>query len=297
MGMRNRDNEINSREHVLDLLTDYIDRSLPVEDRKYVRAHLEDCTECRAGYIELQATRQMLQSMPVAAAPRAFTLTPEMASKARKTSLLERLFAPRLAPTFATGSVAAFALLLMLFASTSLFSPGGFTPAAPEIATTFYKEDPSGTAAQDTEVQRQANNDAQTNATATTGSAAGSSEAPTEPVPGALVPAPTQGPSEEIAAEPVTPDTAAGVAPEVTPDTDIADTGISSPTTVTLSNTDTAGTIVAYSDQPPAEGEVAFASVAEEQAGWSLLLMVEVGLLVVGILLALAAFLVRRRAV
>lgn len=106
----------NGEQHVREQLWPYIDGDLPAAERDAVRAHLESCAGCRADYLEMRATRQMLSSMPVVPAPRAFTLTPEMVGR-NKPSLFDRLFAPRYAPRFATGSVLTFVLLFVIFAA------------------------------------------------------------------------------------------------------------------------------------------------------------------------------------
>jgi hypothetical protein len=117
MNKDNNDNNIMSSPHVGGQLSEYIDKSLPVGELDAVRVHLEGCDACRADYDALQATRAMLQQMPVALVPRSFAITEEMASRVRKPSLLERIFTPRFAPTFAGGSVVAFVLLVFLFAT------------------------------------------------------------------------------------------------------------------------------------------------------------------------------------
>ena len=67
-------------EHVDQLLTPYIDNDLDAEARAQVRKHLQECADCRADYVELQATRKLLGSLPAVIPPRAFTITPEMAA-------------------------------------------------------------------------------------------------------------------------------------------------------------------------------------------------------------------------
>src|SRR6478672_569464 len=123
MNIDNKDNDINSNPHVGDLLPGYVDSSLPVADLAAVRAHLDTCDACRADYADLQATRTMLQQVPVILTPRSFVITEEMAGLVRKPSLLERIFTPRFAPTFASGSVIAFVLLVFLFATSNASAP------------------------------------------------------------------------------------------------------------------------------------------------------------------------------
>src|SRR6476646_2938559 len=114
--------------HVREQLSDYMDGLLPNDEHEAVRAHLETCADCRADYVELRATQRLLQTMPAIAAPRSFTLTPEMAGQARKASFWERLFVPRNAPRLATGSVVAFLLLFFFLASNLI--PGKYETLA-----------------------------------------------------------------------------------------------------------------------------------------------------------------------
>src|SRR5438093_13629799 len=92
--------------HVLDRLSAYMDNSLGEAGQERVRVHLEGCAECRADYLELLATRQMLHSLPTVAPPRAFTLTEDMVAPAAtgRAGFWQRLLAPRNAPRFAMGS-------------------------------------------------------------------------------------------------------------------------------------------------------------------------------------------------
>lgn len=121
MGMDNRNNNNTGGEHVIDLISAYIDNALDAGDRERVRAHIAACELCGAEHRELQATQQLLRAMPVQAPPRVFTLTEEMAGirprvEARP-SLLSRLLGKALAPRLATGSALAFALLLLMLVS------------------------------------------------------------------------------------------------------------------------------------------------------------------------------------
>lgn len=111
MSKRISDNRAGS-EHVVEQLSAYIDNALDAGERERVRAHVETCEGCRTEYQELRATKQMLFSMPVAKPPRAFTLTQEMV--ASKPSVWQRLRMPIWYPRLATGSVVAFALLVMV---------------------------------------------------------------------------------------------------------------------------------------------------------------------------------------
>jgi hypothetical protein len=102
-----------------------------------VRAHIATCEVCGAELRELQATQQMLRAMPVQVPPRVFMLTEEMVgarSRSASTSMpsiLSRLFDRALAPRLATGSVLAFALLLvMLVSDLGVLNRGALAPMA-----------------------------------------------------------------------------------------------------------------------------------------------------------------------
>ncbi|MEA2574264.1 MAG: putative zinc-finger [Chloroflexia bacterium] len=120
MGTNRRDNSI-SAEHVIDLISPYLDNALEADERERVRAHIATCEVCATEWRELQATQQMLRAVPVQVPPHVFTLTPEMVgAKSRAEaapSLLSRLFGRALAPRLATGSVLAFTLLLVILVS------------------------------------------------------------------------------------------------------------------------------------------------------------------------------------
>jgi hypothetical protein len=105
-------NKYNNSEHVIEQISAYLDGALDDELSNEVRAHIDGCTECHAEYIEVRATRQLLRNVPAIQPLRAFTLTPEMVQ--RKVWLWERLLVPRNVPRLATGSVMAFALVLLI---------------------------------------------------------------------------------------------------------------------------------------------------------------------------------------
>src|SRR5918911_2997820 len=115
--------------HVWRLLSAYIDNNLDKATHEEVRAHLEECPDCRADYIELRATRRMLRSLPVVPPPRAFTLTEE--AVAHRPGLFARLLTPRNAPRLATGSALAFTLLVFVLLGNVLAAtrPGTRTAA------------------------------------------------------------------------------------------------------------------------------------------------------------------------
>ncbi|HKP54104.1 MAG TPA: zf-HC2 domain-containing protein [Chloroflexia bacterium] len=108
------DNRYNNSEHVVEQISAYLDGALDDAVSDEVRAHIDDCAECHAEYIEVRATRQLLRRVHTVQPPYAFTLTPEMVQ--RKVWLWERLLVPRNVPKLATGSVMAFGLVLLLLA-------------------------------------------------------------------------------------------------------------------------------------------------------------------------------------
>jgi anti-sigma factor RsiW len=124
----NDNNPIAHGEHVTEILSAYIDGTLEDAERGSVRAHLEGCDTCRAEHAEIVATRAMLRAVPAMQAPRAFTLTPEMARKVRPPSLFERIFVPSNAPRMATASVLSFLLLFFVLVGPQFVS--SFSPAA-----------------------------------------------------------------------------------------------------------------------------------------------------------------------
>jgi anti-sigma factor RsiW len=108
-------NRTNSSEHIVEQISPYLDGALDDATSDSVRAHIEGCAECRAEYVEMRYTRQLLRSVSAVQPPRAFTLTQEMV--ARRGWLWRRLLVPRNVPRLATGSVMTFALVALLLAS------------------------------------------------------------------------------------------------------------------------------------------------------------------------------------
>jgi anti-sigma factor RsiW len=135
----NDNNPIAPGEHVTEMLTEYIDRTLEPAERGRVRAHLEGCDTCQAGYAELLATRQMLRAVPAIQSPRSFTLTPEMARKVRPPSLFERIFRPSNAPGMALGSVLSFVLLFFVLVF-GMARPLSNNPAPVPLASTQQED-------------------------------------------------------------------------------------------------------------------------------------------------------------
>jgi hypothetical protein len=275
MNLDNKDNNINSNPHVGDLLPGYLDSSLPVADLAAVRAHLDTCDACRADYADLQATRTMLQQVPVILTPRSFVITEEMASRVRKPSLLERIFTPRFAPTFAGGSVVAFVLLVFLFAT----STTSVSVSSPQATSGLFAQVTESSTPSDTSRIAQ-NSDAQPKqpgpeAVATT--AAG--EEPTVAALSALA-------NNDTAPAPTTPDSLAGTSaqspPEGTPSADhiaSAGAGVQPPAGGLAGEPGMTTYAGNYTVTPPVSGTSAL----------------ELGLLAVGIALAAAAIIARRR--
>lgn len=299
-------NDINNDGHVHDLLSSYIDKSIEEDERVRVRAHLEECADCRADYVELQATRRMLQQMPAVAVPRAFTLTPDMVKDARKTSFWERVFAPRTAPTFASGAVVAFGLLLFLVITSQLsVQPSNNTSivyySAPDASNEArVRIKPTETPADQPPISAAAN---APEPTAAPGESASKLMA-TPPPPGGM--------TGDTASEPPLPapssdaSGAAGSAPDaepiITPNTEIAGSGNSSPTTTTLYTDTQAGedniadnTAGGAQDTTAAATEPAtLVAQAPIVTRFDFIQAVEIGLLVIGLALG-GAFLIARR--
>jgi hypothetical protein len=121
----------NEREHVINMLSAYIDGELDPRQMQRVDAHLESCSMCHTEYAELRAVRQMLFNLPAVPPTRAFTLTPEMVKARSKPTLLRRLFGSggRLYPALATGSVVAFVLLVVLTLADTGTGTGAGSPS------------------------------------------------------------------------------------------------------------------------------------------------------------------------
>ena len=125
-------------EHVVDLLSAYIDNALTHGERDSVRAHLDTCTTCKVEHDGLIGTQAMLRNLPIVPPPRAFTLTAEMVGAGKlQESFWQRLFTPRVAPRFAMGSVMAFALMFFLLVGNSAMrtNVGDFAAYSPSIET------------------------------------------------------------------------------------------------------------------------------------------------------------------
>jgi hypothetical protein len=305
----NLNNPANGEQHVREQLWPYIDGNLPAAERDAVRAHLESCADCRADYVELRGTQQMLSSMPVVPAPRAFTLTPEMVG--RKPSLLDRLFAPRYAPRFATGSVLTFVLLLFIFASNAgVLNSLSATPAFNKIGSGL-KGGESNERNAGAEQDQAAPMTASAEATATTGSVADPTATPASAggMGGAIPEGTTAASSEEpntTAMQPSQATTAPGEQ-STTQDTQgltattqaeapTPDTGVITSANISPSTTDVPGTMfmVTPADSSPPNVPQASDSgqrVVSSQAGMA---AVQIGLLALGLALGVAAVIAYR---
>ncbi|HEX8219346.1 MAG TPA: zf-HC2 domain-containing protein [Chloroflexia bacterium] len=319
MGTNSSDNNINS-EHVLELVSPYIDNALDAADRELVRAHIDSCETCAAEYRELQAMQQMLRAMPVQAPPRAFTLTEEMVgAKARsvaRPSLLARIFGSATAPRLATGSVLAFALLIiMLVSDLGVLSPG--SPLATSPANIGFRTEKAQEAAPLNMVAASTSTtSAAAEATATTGAVAeampvadqtaalggagGSDEAYAAPttLPLANMAQPTDTASAEAqgGTQSEAPPPASTTLPEDQANSS-AQEGTPSPgTDTTYYNLQVPGT--GLEDEKAAGGEAPLAqSPASGSGSFPVTLAIEIGLALLAIALAVGATLARRRSV
>jgi anti-sigma factor RsiW len=303
---KGNDNNPIENEHVREHLSDYMDGLLPGDMHETVRAHIEVCVDCRADYAELRATQKLLQTMPAMAAPRSFTLTPEMAGQGRKASLWERLFAPRNAPRLATGSLVAFLLLFLFVVGDFQGSRGNAT------VTATLKSGPSASGA-DAQQQPSAPPDNAFIATAPTSTTADSAPnalgSGSGGVSGAAAPTDTAGVSAPSDALPPAPTTATSAGQDtptenrdgITPNTEVGNTGTSSPTTTTLdiapeppSGDGTISTDKLYTSSAPSAENPAPTSAApgDNHTGWVAL---QLGLLTLGLALGVSAYISSRR--
>jgi hypothetical protein len=91
-------------------LSAYMDDMLPERARRRLEAHLDSCQACRQELAELRATVEALGSLPMAEAPRSFTLAAAPVAEVRPRPVARRLeFGLRLAT-----ATAAFALTVVM---------------------------------------------------------------------------------------------------------------------------------------------------------------------------------------
>ncbi|MDI6817009.1 MAG: zf-HC2 domain-containing protein [Actinomycetota bacterium] len=111
-------NEMSKCDDVQELLSAYIDNELADDERRWVGAHLDECTECRATVAALQEAIAAVKSLDD------FEVPPELTSNLRGIEPGKRSHAvapakrwwasPRVAVFVATGAVAAIALVSLL---------------------------------------------------------------------------------------------------------------------------------------------------------------------------------------
>jgi anti-sigma factor RsiW len=119
---------MSNTKHVTDNLSEYLDGTLIVGERARVEAHLATCPECRAELAGLRYVVTMTRALPAMRAPHSFTLSSEMAARARPQWRFGWLYASL------RGFTAIAAVLLAMVCSADLLTvkrSGGFGAAAP----------------------------------------------------------------------------------------------------------------------------------------------------------------------
>jgi hypothetical protein len=102
-------------------LSAYVDNMLSERARRRLEAHLDSCQACRQELAELRATVEALGSLPMAEAPRSFTLAAAPVAEVRPRPAARRLeFGLRLAT-----ATAAFALALVIIGDFAGLPDGG----------------------------------------------------------------------------------------------------------------------------------------------------------------------------
>jgi len=122
---------MSNTKHVTGKLSEYLDGVLNLSEGAHVDAHLADCTECRAELAELRYVVSMTQALPTMRAPRSFTLSPEVAARARPQWRFGWLYATLRSFT------AMAAVLLVVICSADFLAvnrSGGFGAAGPAPA-------------------------------------------------------------------------------------------------------------------------------------------------------------------
>ena len=197
---------MSNTKHVSDNLSEYLDGVLSVRERARVDAHLVDCSECRAELAELRYVVSMTRALPTMRAPRSFTLSPEIAARARPQWRFSWLYASL------RGFSAVAAVLLIVICSADFLAvnrSGGFGAAAPAPAAMSVPESSQTTSV----TSDQSTNQTKSSATvvvsaAPAGAAAAVSSA--APPPG-LTSAPRQSPQTTLPTAIQTPRAAAPV--------------------------------------------------------------------------------------
>jgi anti-sigma factor RsiW len=280
----NDNNPIAGGEHVITVLSAYIDGALDAAERDSVRAHLAGCGACRAEHAELVATRAMLRAVPAMQAPRSFTLTPEMARKVRPPSLFNRIFVPDRAPGLAMGSVLTFVLLFFVVVA------GAFSLPNATFSRIGYGLN-SGNAPSFAEKQADTSTtSSQAQATVTTGTAAAGSAPSAPEVQGFTAqgtPAPDELPPNAGGGLPDTDTTTAGSAPAPTP-------APGSDASTMAAEAPTQGIALEQAVPPEASSRQAAPSGPPVDWGAALMSVLPLFLLAVGLALAVMAWIARR---
>jgi len=283
----NDNNPIAGGEHVITLLSAYIDGALKAAERDSVRAHIEGCDACRAEHAELVATRAILRAVPAMQAPRSFTLTPEMARKVRPPSLFNRIFVPDRAPGLAMGSVLTFVLLFFVVVAgafsrpNATFSRIGYDLSSGNAPSFAEKQ-------QETAVTMPAPPQAQ--ATVTTGAAAAGSAPGAPEVQGFTAqgtPAPGELPPNAGGGQLDTDTTTARIAPAPTP-------APGSDASTMAAEAPTQGIALEQAVPPEASSRQAAPSGPSVDWGAALMSVLPLFLLAVGLALAVMAWIARR---
>ncbi|MDI6857287.1 MAG: zf-HC2 domain-containing protein [Dehalococcoidia bacterium] len=248
------------RRHIVgeDELSAYLDEELPPARRRKIEEHLRGCPACRARLAELRTLKQTLSSLPQAAAPRSFALTPE---QARRPGQVRPAYAAARVYPVLRNAAAAVAVLFFAFVAADIFvSTTGGEQAAERGAATLQG------LPEDMQAER---------------SLAGAAE--------------DEAPDERKETAPAAP--APDVAPAVTPPAVApSEAGPGAETTPpALALTEPEPTAPEFAGQEATVGEAGMAEAAEEDGGSGWLRPLEGALGGAAIALVAAAFFLRRR--
>jgi hypothetical protein len=271
----------NDHKRAEELISAYLDKRVSAEEKGFFERHLASCAECRA---QLETTRSMvaaLKALPAVKAPRSFVLPREMAKQPQRSFL-------SLYPALRLATVVAALAFVVLFAGDLLLNQMGggsapqFIPAAA----------PAPVVRQAPEMARSAAPAATNAAEAASGAAANDAV-----LPPAEPPAPA-GSSGKVSATEVPTDTLLAVAvPTATPEA----------TTVAADASAASMTALAATPEPaaPLADQPAETTVEQPAMGYAAeaapapmidpLRAIEIALLVLAVVLAVATLIVRRR--
>src|SRR5512135_3219161 len=116
----------NDHTRAEELISAYLDKRLPAEEKVFFERHIASCADCRA---QLETTRSMvtaLRAMPPVKAPRSFVLPREMA---RRSAAQPRRSFLSLYPTLRLATVLAAVAFVVLFAGDLLINRSPVAPA------------------------------------------------------------------------------------------------------------------------------------------------------------------------